>query len=387
MASYATGATGAIGFEPPEIGPAAQAMRERVRSFLARERDTGGFVPGNDGWTRIDVDFSRRFGAAGFIGLTLPREFGGGGATSFERFVVVEEVLAAGAPVGAHWVADRQSGPHILRHGSERARRTILPEICAGRCFFSIGMSEPNAGSDLASVATRAAKVDDGWRVTGRKVWTSYAHVASYMIALVRTAPRSEQRHAGLTQLIIDLKAPGVTIRPIPNMAGTQEFNEVTLDDVHVPDDMVIGEVGAGWAMVTSELAFERSGPERFMSTYPLLARALDVLPSDGDALAETEIGRMTARLIALRTMSVSVNSMLDRGANPATQAAMIKDLGATFEQELPHIVRRITPGVGGNAALDAEILDATLRAPSFSLRGGTREILRGIIAKDLGLR
>jgi hypothetical protein len=303
---------------------------------------------------------------------------------------MTEEMLAGGAPVGAHWVADRQSGHQILRYGSERAKQTILPKITAGLCFFGIGMSEPDSGSDLAAVRTRAVKADGGWRIHGTKVWTSSAHRANYLIALVRTSAKEENRHAGLTQFIIDMAEPGVTVRPIYNLYGGHDFNEVVFDDYFVPDDMVVGEVDGGWKMVTGELSFERSGPDRFLSTYQLLVESIRVLGSEPDDRAANEIGRFVAHLATLRRMSTSVAGMLHRGQQPLVEAALVKDIGTTFEREIPEVFRHLIPTEPTMDSGDsyAELLGMTiLRAPGFTIRGGTREILRGMIAKGLGLR
>jgi alkylation response protein AidB-like acyl-CoA dehydrogenase len=379
-----------LDFPPAHLPPAAEAMRQRIRAFIADERAKGGFVPRSDCWTVADTAFSRRLGAAGFIGMTWPKRYGGGEYSALERYVVVEELLAAGAPVGAHWIADRQSAPQLLRNGSEALKARIVPEIAAGRVFFAIGMSEPNVGSDLAAVSTRAEKVDGGWRITGRKVWTSFAHLAHYIIALVRTAPKSERRHEGLTQFVIDLEAPGVAVRPIENLSGRHDFNEVTFDGVFVADEAVVGGVGRGWEMVTAELAFERSGPERFMSTVPLLRKAAEALGPEAGERAEIEIGRAAAHLTALRAMSLSVASSLDRGAAPNTEASLVKDVGAVFEQTLPDHLRKVVPAEPSPediASYEGHLAHAVYHVPSFSLRGGTREILRGIIARGLGLR
>jgi alkylation response protein AidB-like acyl-CoA dehydrogenase len=378
-------------FEPVEMPPGAAQLRAEVRAFLGEEVDTGGFVPSIGAMMTADPEFSRKCGARGYIGMTWPRAYGGRERSALERYVVVEEMLAAGAPVMAHWIADRQSGPQLLRNGSERVKKMILPEIAAGRCYFAIGMSEPDTGSDLASVRTRAVKVEGGYRVTGRKVWTSYAHEAHYLIALVRTGSRPEERHVGLTQLVVDLKSPGITIRPILNVYGGHDFNEVTFDDVFVPADMTIGTEGQGWAMVTSELAFERSGPDRFMSTYRLLVEALRELGDDPVPATAAEMGRLIAHLAALRHMSTSIAGLLEKGESPVTEAAVVKDLGTTFEQEIPEVVRKVLPLEPRhlrNGDLYAELQRlAQQQAPSYSLRGGTREILRGMIARGLGLR
>lgn len=381
----------AFQFDVPDLPPEAHAARLRVREFLTTEREAGHYVAHRCSWSSFDPQFSRRAGAAGFIGVTWPKEYGGQALSSLVRFVITEEMLAGGAPCGAHWIADRQSGPQILRHASERAKRSILSRICSGECFFGIGMSEPDSGSDLAAVRTRAVKQDGGWVINGSKIWTSNAHRVHYLIALVRTGDPGEDRHAGLTQFIVDLSQPGVSIRPIHNLSGGHEFNEVFFLDYFVADDMMVGAEGQGWSMVTSELAFERSGPDRFLSDYRLLVELIDRVGVDPDERQAVEIGRFVAHLAALLRMSTSVAGLLDRGQSPNTEAALVKDVGTAFERELPEAVRRLLPIEASlddpNDALSETLAHVVLHAPSFTLRGGTREILRGIIARGLGLR
>jgi hypothetical protein len=301
--------------------------------------------------------------------------------------VVTEELLSSGAPTRAHWVADRQSGPTILRFGTERQKRIYLPQIARGECYFCIGMSEPDSGSDLASIRTAARKVEGGWEIEGTKIWTSNAHHCHMMILFARTSARGEDRHAGVSQFLVDLKTPGITVRPIYNLADEHDFNEVVFNRMFVPDDMVIGEIGNGWRQVTSELAFERSGPERWLSTYSLLKALVDALgPAPGPREAEA-VGRLVAHLFTLQRMSLSVASMLQEGAAPDVEAALVKDLGTTFEQEIPAVARLLVAQAERSPAL-AEALDhAILWAPAFTIRGGTREVLRGIVARGLGLR
>lgn len=366
------------------------STRSRVRRFLDAQREGGGFVPWQTTWTTFDAAFSRAAGAAGLIGMTWPRRYGGSECSNLERYVVVEEMLAAGAPCGAHWIADRQSGPQVLRHGSERARQEILPRIARGECYFGIGMSEPGSGSDLAAVRTRADKVPGGWHINGTKIWTTNAHQVHYLIALVRTAPAGERRQDGLTQMIVATDAPGVTIRPILDLSGHREFNEVHFSDCFVADDMLVGEPGNGWSMVTSELAFERSGPDRFLSAYRLLAALVDEIGTKPDTAQAAQVGRLVAHLVTLRAMSTSVAALLEEGGNPQVEAALIKDLGTAFEREIPELARLLvdTPADrDGAGAFPEALARVTLAAPSFTLRGGTREILRGVIARGLGLR
>ena len=377
---------------PPttELPERTHALRAQVREFLAAEQAAGAWSPRVDVWlTGWDERFSRELARRGWIGMTIPVEYGGHGASALDRYVVTEELLAAGAPVAAHWVADRQIGPSLLRHGTEAQRRRFLPGIAAGEVYFGIGMSEPDSGSDLASVRSRAVRVDGGWSLTGTKVWTSGAHHAHAFFALVRTSPRDDaKRHAGLSQLIVELDAPGVTIRPIELLTGAHHFNEVVFDEVFVADDMVLGEVGEGWQQVTGELAFERSGPERFLSTFPLL-RAL-VAELAGTTAARREVGAMVARLWTLRRMSLAVAGALAAGEAPELAAAVVKDLGTRFENEIVDAARllaAVPPDPGAESGFARLLADAVLQAPGFTLRGGTNEVLRGIVARGMGLR
>lgn len=378
-------------FDPLKLPPEAEATRKRIRAFLVKEREAGTFVPHRCSWNTFDPEFSKRAGAAGFIAMTWPKKYGGHELTKLDRFVVTEEMLAAGAPCGAHWIADRQTGNQILNHGSERARQLILPRIARGECYTGIGMSEPNSGSDLAAVKTRAVKVEGGWKINGSKIWTTNAHRAHYVIALVRTEAPTAERHKGMTQFIVDLAAPGVTVRPILNISGEKEFNEIFFEDCVVADDMMVGGLGEGWNMVTGELVYERSGPDRFLSDYRLLVELVDRVGRNPGQREAAEIGRLVAHLAALRRMSTSIAGMMERGENPLVQAALTKDVGTSFEREIPEIARQLVPV---EASLDdpedrfAETLAAAmLYAPAFTLRGGTREILRGMIARGLGLR
>jgi len=380
----------ALRFTAPVLPPEAGATMRRVRDFLAAERTAGRYVPHRSSWSTFDAEFSRRAGAAGFIGVGWPERYGGQGQSSLVRYVITREMLAAGAPCAAHWIADRQSGPQILRYGSERAKQLLLARICRGECFFGIGMSEPDCGSDLAAVRTRAVKKDAGWVINGSKIWTSNAHRIHYLIALVRTGDAGEDRHGGLTQFIIDLASPGVSVRPIYNLAGGHEFNEVFFHDYWVPVDMMVGAEGQGWSMVTEELAFERSGPDRFLSDYRLLVELIDRVGPHATERQAVEIGRLIGHLAALQRMSVSVAGLLDQGISPNVEAALVKDVGTAFERDLPEVARRLVQveaNLDGGDALSETLAHVMLHAPSYTLRGGTREILRGIIARGLGLR
>ncbi|MFF4239529.1 acyl-CoA dehydrogenase family protein [Actinomadura geliboluensis] len=370
--------------DPGTFPPRAAELRAQVREFLARTP----FTARCDSWlTGADPAFSRRLGERGWLGMTLPERYGGHGRSPLERFVVIEELLAAGAPVGAHWIADRQTGPSILAHGTEEQKDRFLPAIARGECFFAIGMSEPDSGSDLASVRTRAERDGDGWRLHGTKVWTSGAHIAHAILVLARSAPRGDDRHAGLTQFIVPLPDERVAVRPIRGLSGEHHFNEVVLDGVRVPDSMVLGRVGDGWRQVTAELAYERSGPERLLSTF-LLVRLLHGR-ADGPAARRT-LGRLTARLWALRQASLGVAGALDAGLTPDVPAALVKDLGTRFEREVIEAVREhagVEPDPASPDPLARALAESVVQAPGFTLRGGTNEILRGIVARGLGVR
>jgi alkylation response protein AidB-like acyl-CoA dehydrogenase len=373
-----------------ELPPEAEALRGEVRAFLREELKARSPLDRAPSWGGFDRDFSRKVGARGWIGMTWPRKYGGHERSALERYVVMEEMLAAGAPVSAHWIADRQSAPMLLRFGTEAQRQRFLPRIARGELAFAIGMSEPDSGSDLASLRTRAEKVAGGYRVNGTKVWTSNAHRSDYMIATFRTHVDPANKHAGLSQFLVDTATPGITISPIIDLTGEHHFNEVVFQDAFVPEDMLVGEEGAGWQQVTNELAFERSGPERYLSSMVLIVELIREAGREPSERAAVAIGRLVAHLATLRQMSLSVAAMLQAGENPNLEAAVVKDVGTVFEQEIPevaHALRGAEPTLTGDVDFPRVLAYLVQQAPSFSLRGGTREVLRGIIARGLGLR
>ncbi len=377
-------------FPATTIPDHAEALRAPCKQFIA---ETIGDMPPHRRartWAGFDADFSRKLAAKGWIGLTMPKEYGGAGLDPFCRFVLVEELLAAGAPVAAHWIGDRQSAPLLLHYGTEEQRQFFLPKICAGELFFCIGMSEPNSGSDLASVRSNAQRTDEGWRINGQKIWTTYAHKSHYMIALIRTSGTSEDRQAGLSQFLIDLSSPGVTVKPITLGTGDTDFNEVFFEDVIVPHDALVGTEGEGWSQVNAELAFERSGPERIYSSLVLLDLWAELLGDEPSQSDKALLGKFISQLAALRSMSISITGLLAEGKSPVTEAALFKDMGTGVEQDIP---TRIAEAVAADpfASPDPELMRTLaflMQANhAFSLRGGTREILRGMIARGLGLR
>lgn len=367
-------------------------FRGEIREFLRPELAQVMPQDRANSWAVFDPAFSRKLGARGWIGMTWPKQYGGAERSAIERYALLEELLAAGAPVGAHWIADRQSGPALLKYGSESQRAMYLPGMARGEIYSCIGMSEPGAGSDLASVRTRAEKLPDGrWRINGQKVWTTNAHRCRFMIALVRTSAVGDaNQQSGLSQFVIELDTPGIIIKPIPDLLGGEEFCEVFFEDAIIKAEGLLGSEGGGWKQCTSELSLERSGPERYMSSLAVLfefMRATGPNPSDS---VKQALGSAAAEMWCLRQMSLSVAGQLDRGKDPYLEAAIVKDLGNRFEQNLPVMVQSLcdpTVGLESTHALPATLSRLLQSAPSFSLRGGTREILRGIIARGLGLR
>jgi acyl-CoA dehydrogenase len=382
-----------LSFDPVRLPPQCETLRADVRAFLAEEISAGTFDPHHPGHgDSYNRDFSRRVGAKGWIGMTWPKPYGGHERSQLERYVVTEEFRVANAPANFHFVADRQSGPILLKYAPEHIKKEILPRICRGELCFAIGMSEPGSGSDLFAAKTKATKADGGWRINGSKVWTTSAQVADYMIALFRTSPSTkENRRHGLTQFLVNMKAPGITVNPIYQMTGKPGFNEVVFVDAFVPDDHVLGGIDGAWKQATSELAYERSGPERFLDTFYVLPELIRALGPEPDRRGAEGLGRLVAQLHTLRRMSVSVAGMLQAGKEPVVEGSIVKDLGTVWEQKLPARVRELSaflePELLNHTALEDQLAYATVIAPKLTIQGGTTEILRGIIARGLGLR
>ena len=371
-------------FDPTELTAAELALQAEVRDYLAVRLQPGSYPLGLGMAGAIDPQFSRDLGAKGWLGMSLPREYGGGGRSAIDRLVVVEELLARGAPVGYHWIGDRQSGPNIAKNGTAEQKREFLPGIVSGELSFSIGMSEPDSGSDLASLRTRAVPHSDGWIVNGTKVWTTGAFHATHILTLLRT---SDDKHAGLTQFIIDRHSEGMTVSPIPFIDGTQDFCEISFTDVFVPDSRRLGGIGAGWSQNTGELALERGGVDRWMSLMPVLENWALQLGDDDTGAVLVDLGSIAARSWAFRGMSLSVARMVDAGLSPSVEAALIKEMATRFEQDcVATVVKHLgrTPDLYSEDPYESLLARAVLVSPSWSIRGGTNEILRTIISKGL---
>ncbi|MFZ9017482.1 MAG: acyl-CoA dehydrogenase family protein [Ilumatobacteraceae bacterium] len=382
-----------IRFEPVELTADELRLRDEVVDFLRSHLPRGSFRPGLGMNAARDREFSLALGERGWLGMALPAAYGGHDRSAVDRFVVVEQLLRWGAPVGHHWVADRQSGPVIARFGTEEQKRRFLPGICRGELSFSIGMSEPDSGSDLASVSTRATRDGDGWVLDGRKIWTSGAHVNDWAIVLCRTTPITEvdDKRQGLSQFIVDLRDPAVEATPIPFIDGSAEFCDVVLDGVFVPDELVLGEIGQGWSQNTSELAYERGGPDRWLSTYLVVEELLRRETGDGTDRPSTELldllGDAMANYWVLHHLSLSVARSIDRGEAPAIESSLVKEMGTRFEQDVVTAVRSYVaemPDLVDDSSFGRLLTVATLTQPSFTIRGGTNEVLRSVAARGL---
>ena len=381
----------AMRFTPTELTPDELALQAEVRSFLADELPPGSHEPGLGMSARHDKAFSKMMAERGWVGMALPKEWGGSDKIAVDRFIVVEEMLRWGAPVGYHWVADRQTGNVINKFGTDEQRERFLPAICRGELGFSIGMSEPDSGSDLASVTTRAERDDGGWIVNGTKIWTSNAHTNDWFICLLRTNPLEAggNKREGLSQLLIDLHATdGLELSPIPFLNGEHHFNEVSFNDVFVPDENVVGQPGMGWNQNTTEMAYERGGPDRWLSPFSTVEQLLREV--EGTKLSERGVelfGELTARWWAIRNLSLSVARLIDDGEAPSVESSLVKEMGTRFEIEvIEKLVEFIDHDLSpeSSSMFERLLAQCVLTGPGNTIRGGTIEILRSVAAKGL---
>ncbi|WP_419912969.1 acyl-CoA dehydrogenase family protein [Candidatus Poriferisodalis sp.] len=376
-------------FTPTELTGPELDLQAEVREFLAAELPPGTHEPCLGMAADHDREFSAKMADRGWVGMALPSRWGGSDRTAVQRFIVVEEMLRWGAPVGHHWVADRQTGNVILKFGTDEQRERFLPPICRGELGFSIGMSEPDSGSDLASVSTRAERSDDGWVVNGTKIWTSNAHMNDWFICLLRTAPMEDgNKHAGLSQFLIDLRSPGLEISPIPFLDGSHHFNEVTFHDVFVPDVNVVGQPGMGWHQNTTEMAYERGGPDRWLSPFSTVEQLLrEAAGTPMEDAVSGLFGELAARWWGIRNLSLSVARLIDEGEAPSVESALVKEMGTRYEQE---VVEKLVQLIDEEYSPESESLFERLLAqcvvtfPGNTIRGGTIEILRSVASKGL---
>jgi alkylation response protein AidB-like acyl-CoA dehydrogenase len=382
-----------------------EKLRCEVRDFLEEEIRNDTFQTREDSWMiGTSHAFSKKVSAKGWIGMTYPKEYGGGGRSYMERLIVTEEMLRYGAPVRAHWTGDRQVGPALVHFGSEEQKKRLLPGIIQGELTFALGFSEPEAGSDLASLRTTAIEEGEEFVINGQKVWTSSGHEAQYIYLLARTDP-NVAKHRGISLFIVDTKLPGITIRPILDLAGHHHFCELFFDNVRVPKTALVGEKNRGWHQVGENLVYERAGFERLMTNYPLYenivrygketirgGRPLSQVPWIRSKLAEFEMRFEVGRLLIYRTTWL-LDQIPQTGYIPNWESAMAKAFCNDVEQDLANMATKIDGLYGllaeGSkwAPLGGMIVRSYLFSPGYSLQGGSSEILRGIVAqRGLGL-
>ncbi len=376
-------------------------LRQEVRSFLEDELEKGFWKPSCDAWIQgYDPEFTKRVAQKGWIGLTWPKEHGGQERSFIDRLIVTEEMLRYGAPAACHWFADRQIGGSILKYGSEEQKAEFLPKIITGEMYVGLGMSEPEAGSDLASIKTRATEENDCYLVNGQKTWTSGAWFTNYIYLLARTdvdAPK----HRGISEFIVPIDLPGISRIPMIDITGTEAWNDVFFDNVRVPKKYMVGEKNKGFYHVLEQLAYERGGMERLMGNYPLfdaLIKFAKETKYNGKALSQDtmirhKLAQLQVEFEVGRLFMYKVAMVMDEGRAPTVEASMSKAYATTFEQRLANTAMEILGPYGllwaGSKYVPFEGLAAHsyLGSKGYSLQAGSTEILKNIIAtRGLGL-
>jgi alkylation response protein AidB-like acyl-CoA dehydrogenase len=353
------------------------ALRARARNVAnAAVKKYGRF---NDTWMNgYSKEFSEELATHGWIGMTWPTEFGGGGRPPIERLIVAEEMIAAGAPIAASWFADRQMGPALIAYGTKRQQDEFLPNMLAGKTTWCIGMSEPNAGSDLASLKTFAADDGDEWVINGQKIWTSFGEVADYCYLICRTS-NDGPPHAGISEIIVPMNTPGIDVRPIQDMTTNRHFCEVFYTDVRVPKANLVGKQGGAFAQTMRQLEHERGGIDRLVSNKALYDMA--VLQADTSnplvrqEIARIEIGYRVGRILVIREVLKQA---------PAGFSAATKCFCTELEARISDFVFTT---LGMQATLWDDVTQGLAYAPGYTIMGGTSNVMRNIIGERvLGL-
>jgi len=378
-----------------------EAWRNEVRNFLEAEMAHGTFKPMCDGWIQgYSPEFTKKVAAKGWIGLTWPKQYGGQGRSHTDRLILTEEMLRYGAPAACHWFADRQIGRAILVYGTEEQKQELLPKIRRGEAYVGLGMSEPESGSDLASLKTRATEDGDYYVINGQKMWTSCARFMTHVYLVARTDPTAP-KHRGISEFVIDAKTPGITIRPTIDVTRSEAWGEVFYDNVRVHKKYLIGEKNRGFYQILNQLDFERAGLERLMGNYALYdaiikftretrrrSKPICEEPGIRSRLAQLEIDFEVGRLLTYRVVQV-----MEKGVAPNVEAAMAKFHCTTFEQRLASIATDIL-GLYGQLWKESKYAPIAGLAPhsflgskGYSLQAGTTEVLKNIVAtRGLGL-
>ena len=385
------------------FGPAEQRFRVEVRTWLAGHvpadlRGRGFAVSRADG---AHVDrlraWHRKLYEAGYVGMDWPPQFGGRGASLVEQVVLYEEMARAQAPQPVGRAGLAMLGPTLMAHGTEAQRRRFLPKILAAEEVWCQGFSEPNAGSDLANLQTRAVRDGEAFVVTGQKVWTSLAHFAEWGFFLVRTDPAAP-KHKGITFLLIDMKSPGITVRPLRQLTGEAEFNEVFFENVRVPIENVVGEVNRGWEVAITTLAYERDLVTfiRNISLRHALDRLVELAGSvkrSDDHIVRQKVATLLIHAKCLELTGYRSLTNILRGRRPGPEGSASKLFWSQVDQELAETAAELLGPYsqlvhGSDWAPDGgEWAIYCLLARASTIRAGTSEILKNILAERvLGL-
>ena len=378
-----------------------EKFRQEVRGFLEEELRQGNFEPSCDAWIQgYSPEFTRKVAQKGWIGLTWPEEYGGQGRSNVDRFILTEEMLRYGAPAACHWFADRQIGGSILRYGTEEQKKELLPKILRGEAYIGLGMSEPEAGSDLAAVKTRATEDGDDYILDGQKMWTSCGMFMNYIYLVARTDPEAP-KHRGISEFVVDVSLPGITITPTIDITGSQAWAEVFFDGMRIPKKCLIGEKNRGFYQIVNQLAYERAGLERLMANYPLFDAIIKFAKEtkrmgkslSQDRLIRYKLAQLQVEFEIGRLLTYRVALVIDKGSTPTVEAAMAKAYSTTFEQHLASTAMEIL-GLYGQVTAGSKWVPILGMAPhsylgskGYSLQAGASEVLRNIVAeRGLGL-
>ena len=357
--------------------PEQTELRERARTVAVEA--IARYGRHNDSWINgYSKEFAKELSANGWIGMTWPTEFGGGGRPPIERLIVGEELIKAGAPIAAMWFADLQMGPTLIKYGRPDQQAEFLPKILSGETTWCIGMSEPDAGSDLASLKTAAVRDGDHWVINGQKIWTSFAEVADYCYLICRTSTEGPP-HAGISEIIVPMDTPGIEVRPIKDMTTNRHFCEVFFTDARVPVVNMVGTEGAAFKQTMGQLEHERGGVDRLVSNYALYLQARERADTT-DLLVRQEIAALE---IAYRIGRILVIRESLRQA-PAGFSAATKCFCTEHEVRVADFVARV---LGPEAMLWNQLTQGLCYAPGYTIMGGTSNVMRNILGERvLGL-
>jgi alkylation response protein AidB-like acyl-CoA dehydrogenase len=378
-----------------------EAFRQEVRDFLEEEIRIGTFQPMCDGWIQgYSPEFTKKVAERGWIGLAWPKEYGGQGRSNIDRLILTEEMLRYGAPAACHWFADRQIGRAIIAYGTEELKQEFLPKILKGEAYVGLGMSEPEAGSDLASLQTRAVEDGDDYVITGQKMWTSCARFMTHVYLVART-DQEAPKHRGISEFIVDATLTGITIQPTIDITGSEAWGEVFYDNVRIPKKYLIGEKNRGFYQILNQLDYERAGLERLMGNYPLFDALIQFTreternsaPLCKDPSIRQKLAQLRVEFEAGRLLTYRVVLVIEEGRAPNVEAAMAKAYCTTFEQRLASVATEIL-GLYGQLLAESKWAPIMGMAPhsylgskGYSLQAGTTEVLRNIVAtRGLGL-